>query len=300
MKRLFKIKIYLLAALLSLGSLPSASAAPKAPDFTGTGVDGKTYSLSQYQGKELVLYFWATWCPACRRDAEYFRKVYENYNGKAAEILTVSLDKDIDKLKAFIEEKKIPYPVLFGGKSWDNPIAEAYHIDSTPSYILISKEGEIVRKGAFSSELEADLARVRDKGAADFLVAPDFSGTDLQGIHHSLADYKGKKLVLYFWATWCPACRQDTANIRNLIPDLQSKGVEFVSVSLDKELDKLQAYVKENEITFPVLFDGKSWDDPNVIAYGMHSTPSYVLISPTGALEGTGHWSEEIRAALLS
>ena len=300
MKRLSKFSRIILAALLLSGNLPAASAAPKAPDFTGTGVDGKTYSLSQYQGKDLVLYFWATWCPACRRDAEGFMKVYETYNGKAAEIVTVSLDKGLDKLKAFVEEKKVPYPILFGGKSWDNPIAEAYHVDSTPTYILISKDGEIIRKGAFSSELETDLVRLRDKGAADFLVAPDFSGTDLQGIHHSLSDYKGKKLVLYFWATWCPACRQDTPNIRNLIPDLQAKGVEFVSISLDKEKDKLQAYIKDNALTFPVIFGGKSWDDANVNAYGIHSTPSYVLISPAGALEGTGHWSEEIRAALLS
>lgn len=291
-------KQILLAVLAILMSASPVQAGPQAPDFSMQGADGKTYALKDYQGKDLVLYFWATWCPACVRDAENFGKVYETYKSKGVEFVTVSLDKDLDKLQRFIAEHHIQYPVVFGGQSWDLPMAHDYEIDSTPSYVLISKQGEIIRKGSFSQPLEKDLAKLTEHGADHFTRAPDFSGTDLQGIRHSLGDYQGKRLVLYFWATWCPACRQDTANIQNLFPKLQQKQIEFVSVSLDKDLEQLKSYVESSHVTFPVLFDGKGWDNTISNDYGIQSTPSFVVISPQGQIQDAGNWSQELEKVL--
>lgn len=293
-----KKKIAGLLMLTLLACSVPVFAGPQAPDFSGSGTDGKPYALSDYKGKDLVLYFWAAWCPACVRDADNFANVYEAYKPKGIEFVTVSLDRDLDKLQALIAEKKIQYPVLFGGKAWDLPMALDYEIDSTPTYVIISKNGEIVRKGSFSQSLEKDLAKLAEHGADHFTKAPDFSGTDLQGIRHSFSDYQGKRLVLYFWATWCPACRQDTQNIQNLFPKLQEKGIEFLSVSIDKDREKLTAYVEESRVTFPVLFDGKGWDNAVSSAYSVQSTPSFVVISPKGSIEDVGNWSRELETLL--
>lgn len=291
-----KISWVTLLLLVLFGTFHADAA--DAPDFSMQGADGKPYALADYQGKDLVLYFWATWCPACVRDAENFKKVYETYRERGIEFLSVSLDRDLSKLNKFLAERDIRYPVLFGGKAWDLPMAADYGIDSTPSYVIISKEGEIIRKGAFSGPLEQDLKKMTEGGRDSLQRAPDFSGTDIRGVRHALKDYQGKSLLLYFWATWCPACRRETASIQNLFPRLQQKKIELVTVSLDQDRDSLENYVRESEITFPVLFEGKAWDNRIAQDYAVQSTPAFVLISPDGKIIQSGHWSRELEKIL--
>lgn len=128
--------------------------------------------------------------------------------------------------------------------------------------------------------------------------APAFKGKDINGKEHSLEAYEGKVKVLYFWATWCPGCVKDTANVNEVYSQYHPKGVEFISVSLDKDLEKLKAYVEKNNIRFPVLFEGKAWDNELANAYMVNSTPSFFIISPEGELWGAGHWSNELSSWL--
>lgn len=277
---------------------PMVSAAGKAPDFSMTDTSGKQHTLSDYQGKNLVLYFWATWCPACVRDIETFKDVYAQFNSEDIKFLAVSLDKSEEKLKKFIVENEIQWPVLFGGRAWDLPMARDYEIDSTPSYVLISKDGEILRKGSLSAHLADDLSQLSGNGEDYFTQVPDFSGTDLQGIHHSREDYRGKKFALYFWATWCPACVQDAENIRALFPKLQSEGIEFLSVSLDRDENRLKAFVREKKLIHPVIYDGKVWESPIANAFGIQATPSFVLVGSDGKILARGNWSDELHEHL--
>lgn len=134
----------------------------KAPSFSQSDIRGKHQSLRRYQGKQLVLYFWATWCPACRRDVPNLKKVFEEYQPKGVEIVTVSLDVELERLEEFVEEEKIAYPVLFDGKGWQNEIANKYKIRSTPSYVLIDPDSMIQGIGSWSRELEEDLRAMID------------------------------------------------------------------------------------------------------------------------------------------
>ena len=142
-------------------SQPAGSpAVEKAPEFSLTDLQGQHQSLSQYQGKPVVLYFWATWCPACRNEVEKMKDVYQKYHPRGVEFVSVSLDTDRAKLEKFVREKKIGYPVLFDGRGWENQVAKTYGIYSTPTFVLINPEGGIQALGSWSGDLKSYLDRI--------------------------------------------------------------------------------------------------------------------------------------------
>ena len=135
------------------------------------------------------------------------------------------------------------------------------------------------------------------KQAGDsYPIAPQFSGTDLQGRSYSLDKYRRKDLVIYFWATWCPACRNEVRDVKKAYRLLRSEGVSFISVSLDKHRDTLQKFIKENQITYPVLFDGQGWNNQIAKAYSIAATPTVVVVDRLGKIQSTGHWISEFAA----
>ena len=154
----------LTAAFLSLFvflySVPLQAAAKKAPAFSAEDLTGRTYSLSTYRGKPLVLYFWATWCPACVAEAKQMKKLYADYHPKGVAFLSVSLDSDKSKLSKYIDEKNIRYPVVFDGKGWNNEMAKTFGIHATPSYIFIAKDGTISSRGGGADSLADQLSKI--------------------------------------------------------------------------------------------------------------------------------------------
>jgi len=83
--------------------------------------------------------------------------------------------------------------------------------------------------------------------------APDFSLTDLAGRSLRLADFKGKLLVLNFWATWCPPCRAEIPDLISAHKDYASKGLAIVGVSVDRLTpDRLKEWVAKAGINYPV------------------------------------------------
>ena len=88
-----KIKTLLIAFVLIVFSAGINYAGEKAPGFTLPDLNGMEISLSDYEGKVLLLNFWATWCPPCRMEIPYFNDFYKKYNNKGFEVLGVSLDR---------------------------------------------------------------------------------------------------------------------------------------------------------------------------------------------------------------
>ena len=85
------VSIAIAAAACATPAKEAAAAA--APDFAITDLEGKTLSLASYRGKVLVLNFWATWCPPCRREIPDFIEAYRELQGEGLEILGVSVDE---------------------------------------------------------------------------------------------------------------------------------------------------------------------------------------------------------------
>jgi len=91
------------------------------------------------------------------------------------------------------------------------------------------------------------------KTQAETTPAPDFVIKDLQGTSFSLASYKGKVLVLNFWATWCPPCRKEIPDFIEAYRELKDKGLEILGVSVDETTaEALLEWTKKTGINYPI------------------------------------------------
>lgn len=129
-------------------------------DFTLPDITGKPRKLSEWQGKIIILNFWATWCPPCREEIPMFLDYYEKYRGDGLEIIGVAIDKKED-VADFIDTLFIDYPVLIGGTEMMIMMRRyGNRVGSLPYNVLIDRDGTILntKKGAYThAELEALL-----------------------------------------------------------------------------------------------------------------------------------------------
>jgi cytochrome c biogenesis protein CcmG/thiol:disulfide interchange protein DsbE len=96
-------------------------------------------------------------------------------------------------------------------------------------------------------------ACARPDAAGQMTPAPDFTVTDIQGRSLSLADFRGKVLVLNFWATWCPPCRAEIPGFIEAVKNLGDKGLAVIGLSVDEvPAAKLSAWVTKAGINYPV------------------------------------------------
>jgi len=122
-------------------SVGGALAGP-APSAEMTSLEGGTIRLADYQGdKPVILDFFATWCPNCRRDMPKLNKFYEKYKDDV-EVIGVNLRENPGIVQEFISSQNITFPIVldpFGR------VAQDYLVQYTNTHVLIDKEGNIVR-----------------------------------------------------------------------------------------------------------------------------------------------------------
>jgi len=123
-------------------------------DFQVKSIDGKTLSPGAYQGKVLLIDFWATWCGPCIAEMPNVKQVYAKYHPKGFEIVGISLDQSRDRLDQYLKKNEIPWPQYFDGKWWKNDVAVRYGVQSIPTTILVDRTGKIRYKSLRGKQLE--------------------------------------------------------------------------------------------------------------------------------------------------
>ncbi|MCH7492514.1 TlpA family protein disulfide reductase [Patescibacteria group bacterium] len=121
---------------------PSGPTVELAPNFTLDKLGGGTISLADYRGvKPVVLDFWASWCPNCRRDMPRLSKMYETYNNEV-EVIGVNLRESNSKAQNYISSAGILFPIVMdsAGRVSDN-----YGIRYTNTHVLIRKDGTVFK-----------------------------------------------------------------------------------------------------------------------------------------------------------
>lgn len=88
--------------------------------------------------------------------------------------------------------------------------------------------------------------------------APDFTLTDMQGAKVSLSGLRGKVVILNFWATWCPPCREEMPSMEKLHQQFNDQGLVILAVNVEKDAAALKNFLQQNGYSFPVLQDKKS------------------------------------------
>jgi len=114
-------------------------------------------------------------------------------------------------------------------------------------------------------------------------ILPDFSYTvGLEGKPISLADYRGKVVLIDFWATWCQPCLAEIPNIRAVYKKYHSKGFEVIGVSFDRDETVLREFIKENQLPWRQIFAGEKQSSPVAQKYRIRGIPAQFLISREG------------------
>jgi thiol-disulfide isomerase/thioredoxin len=110
----------------------------------------------------------------------------------------------------------------------------------------------------------------------------DFSLSDLSGKMHSLKEFRGKVVLLNFWATWCPACKEDIATLEILNREYKNSGLEIIGISLDKKgLGEVDSFVQQMKIPYTILMG----DESVVKSYGaFKGVPTSFLLDKEGRI----------------
>lgn len=117
-----------------------------APDFTLNTLTGEPVTLSELQGKKVVLNFWASWCGPCKDEMPYFQDYYEKYAKEDnVEIIAVNLTHmdDLEKVQGFVDTYGLTFPILIMD---DKELQNTYKVFTIPSTFMINTKGEIEKQ----------------------------------------------------------------------------------------------------------------------------------------------------------
>jgi len=125
-------------------------------------------------------------------------------------------------------------------------------------------------------------------------------GADLAGKPVALDAYKGKVVLLDFWATWCGPCVGELPNVIAAYNKYHPKGFEIVGISLDQpnSRQKLESFMKEKNMSWRQIYDGKFWEADNAKAYGVRAIPFTLLIGKDGKIAAVGARGEALAPAI--
>jgi peroxiredoxin len=155
-----------------------------------------------------------------------------------------------------------------------------------------SKQAASIKQQAAAKKVRAGL-----KEGAKF---PDFQVKDLAGKPLSIANYKGKVVLLDFWATWCGPCVAELPNVLKAYEKYHKDGFEIIGISLDREKDeeKLESFLKDKGMTWAQYFDGKGWQNELGVKYGVNSIPATYLLNGEGVIIGQNLRGEKLAEAV--
>ena len=255
-----------------------------APDFELRSLDGRMMQLSNLRGNPVLLNFWATWCAPCQLEMPWLAELDQQYRPQGVEIVGVSLD-DLGGEQAvnkFIAERGVRYPILIGNSS----VADLYGgVRFMPQSFFIDRDGKIVKISlglAGKHDLEEALkSLMQNPGtgpledritahattspnvpkesayalipAGSRVAAPDFTVTDLSGGTITLSQFKGKVVLLDFWAVYCGGCKVEIPWYVAFDRSYRDKGLALIGIDMYGESPKVvETFMEKTHMNYRV------------------------------------------------
>jgi thiol-disulfide isomerase/thioredoxin len=137
----FSTRLYAGDDLLKNLEIIKAKDKTKPADFTLKDLNGQDVSLSSFEGKVVFLNFWATWCVPCRTEMPSIERLYQEFKNDGLVILAINYREDTDKIKPFLDEVKISFPILLDS---EGKTVTEYKIRALPTSYVIDRKGLLV------------------------------------------------------------------------------------------------------------------------------------------------------------
>jgi peroxiredoxin len=226
-------------------------------------------------------------------------KAYENADSKKDKKAMDSLDKQYETLD--LEQKQL---VSDYAKSHPASIVAAYEIYSNFSYN--TRLGQLdslyklldtnVRVTYFGKELENIIEKTKLTAIGN--PAPEFTSNDASGKAVSLSSFKGKYVLIDFWASWCGPCRLENPNVVKAFRKFHDKGFDIFGVSLDETKPEWLQAIKKDGLNWTQVADLKGWKSDAATLYGIKGIPMNYLLDKNGIIVAKGLRGKELDGKL--
>lgn len=200
--------------------------------------------------------------------------------------------KDSAKLE-FAKQYPSSYFALLGLKE-----AAGFHIDAEKIDPIFKGLSTELKESPMGIEFGKQIALAHKLRVGQ--QAPDFLQYDTTGKAVRLSDFKGKYILLDFWASWCAPCRAQNPQVVALYQKFKGKNFEIIGVSLDnqKQRDKWLKAIEHDHLTWIHVSDLKGWQNEAAKAYGIQAVPQNYLIGPDGKIVGEDMEMGEVKKVL--
>ncbi|MDX5345965.1 MAG: AhpC/TSA family protein [Hymenobacteraceae bacterium] len=178
----------------------------------------------------------------------------------------------------------------------------AYLIDPESNFAFADSMATVFQKTLPESDYTKALATKVQKmrGASVGQTAPDIKLPNPEGKELALSDYRGKYVLVDFWASWCGPCRKENPNVVRMYNKYKDKGFEIFGVSLDQNKDKWVQAIANDKLTWPHVSDLQGWQSSAAQLYNVTSIPQTVLVDKEGKIIAKGLRGEALEQKLAS
>lgn len=128
--------------------------------------------------------------------------------------------------------------------------------------------------------------------------APEISLKDISGQTVSLSSFKGKVVLIDFWASWCMPCRKNNPKLVALYEKFKGEGFEILGVSIDKDNADWKTAIEKDRLSWTQVVDNAGWNAQSTIDYGVEGIPASFLVDQEGIIRGVDLEGKELESMI--